>query len=258
MTDEARFRALLGAALARVRTLAAADPLFVPNEEAAAFAAADGPMPELIVVGDNPGAEELPRKEYLSGLGSAGRDARAFFDAALGQPGAVGSKVLVWNKSTYHTPRTGGLSALMRSGDQALIARLCEDQAENGCLLVRLAAASRVPVLAIGLERDEMTFAAFRSSLEAEADRLGVRHAVFRGMETSAFLKAPHFSTCKIFCHNTNAAWNARLDAYLAEWAAKHPQLRTNNGNVSPAALMALPGPAPQEAYLRQVILHGV
>jgi len=258
MTDEARFRALLGAALARVRMLAATAPLFVPNEEAAAFAAAEGPMPELIVVGDNPGAEEYQHKEYLSGLGSAGHDARAFFDAALGQPGAVGSKVLVWNKSTYHTPRTGGLSELMVSGDHQLLARLRKDQAENGRLLAGLAAASRVPVLAIGLERDEMTFAAFRSSLEAEAKHLGVTRAMFRGTETSAFLMAPHFSTCKFFCHNTDAAWNARLDAYLTEWAAKHPRLRTKNGNVSPAALLALPGPAPQEAYLRQVILRAV
>lgn len=256
MTDKARFRALLGAALARVRTLAATDPLFVPNEEAAAFAAPNGPMPELIVVADNPGAKESQRKEYLSSLGSAGRLARAFFDVAFDQPGAVGSKVLVWNKSTYHTPRTGGLRALMGSKDQALIARLREDQAENGRLLARLAAVGRVPVLAIGLERDKTTFAAFRSSIEAEAESLGVRRAVFRRIETSAFLMAPHFSTCKTFCHNADAAWNARLDAYLAEWAANHPEIRTEKGNVSPAALMALPGPAPQEAYLRQVIMR--
>jgi len=259
MTDKARFRSLLGAALARVRTQAKTDPLFVPNEEAAAFAAADdGPMPELIVVGDNPGPEERKRKEYLSRLGSAGSDARSFFDIALGQSGAVGSKVLVWNKSTYHTPRTDDLSALMVSGDQALIVRLREDQAENGRLVARLAAASRVPVLTIGMESDEMTFAAFRSSLEAEAKRLGAKRAVFRGMETSAFPKAPHFSTCKIFCHNTDADWNARLDAYLKEWAAKHPRIRTKKGNVSLAALRKLPGPAPQEAYLRQVILGAV
>ncbi|HEX5753522.1 MAG TPA: hypothetical protein VFZ09_45415 [Archangium sp.] len=258
MTDEARFRDILRAALARVRTQAKTDPLFVPNEEATVFATAAGPMPELIMVADNPGPKERSRKEYLSGLGSAGRWARAFLDAAFDQPGAVGSKVLVWNKSTYHTPRTGGLSALMRSKDQALVARLQGDQAENGRLLARLAALSRVPVLAIGLERDKTTFAAFRSSLEAEAKSLGEWRAVFRGMETSAFLKAPHFSICNFFRHNADEAWNTRFDAYLVEWAAKHPEIRTKKGNVSPKALIALPGPAPQEAYLRQVILCDV
>lgn len=238
----------------RVRALRdSASPLFVTNGDLAAYAAKDGALPELILVGDNPGRREYEQSVYLCVQGRAGAMAHSFFDGIFGAA-SFRSKVMVLNKSSFHTPRTVGLSEAMR-GDPALAEAIRRDQEENARLIVDSVALLGVPVVTIGMESGGTTFQSFRKTLETRYRALDNPPAVFQGKRlASPFRKVPHFSLSKIFCRNADPAWNAALDGFLARHAAV-PGLRTENGNVSSKLLLGL-GDGPLLAdYLDRVIL---
>ncbi|TWA74540.1 hypothetical protein FBZ82_101556 [Azospirillum brasilense] len=238
----------------RVRALkASVSPLFVENGDLAAYATTDGPLPELILVGDNPGRREFEQSVYLCVQGRAGAMAHSFFDGIFGA-GSFGGKVMVLNKSSFHTPRTVGLTEAMR-GDPALAEAIRRDQEENARLIADSVALLGVPVVTIGMESGGTTFQSFRKTLESRYRALGNPPAVFQGHRlASPFRKVPHFSLSKIFCRNADPAWNAGLDGFLARHAAV-PGLRTENGNVSSKLLLGL-GDHPLLAdYLDRVIL---
>ncbi|TWA87515.1 hypothetical protein FBZ83_101378 [Azospirillum brasilense] len=238
----------------RVRALkASVSPLFVENSDLAAYAATDGPLPALILVGDNPGRREFEQSVYLCVQGRAGAMAHSFFDGIFGA-GSFRGKVMVLNKSSFHTPRTVGLTEAMR-GDPALAEAIRRDQEENARLIADSVALLGVPVVTIGMESGGTTFQSFRKTLETRYRALGNPPAVFQGKRLSGpFRKVPHFSLSKIFCRNADAAWNAGLDGFLARHAAV-PGLRTENGNVSSKLLLGL-GDGPLLAdYLDRVIL---
>ncbi|GAA4258597.1 hypothetical protein GBZ26_20420 [Azospirillum formosense] len=238
----------------RVRALRdSASPLFVVNGDLAAYAAKDGPLPELILVGDNPGRREFEQSVYLCVQGRAGAMAHSFFDGIFGA-GSFRRKVMVLNKSSFHTPRTVGLNDAMR-GDPALAEVIRHDQEENARLIADSVALLGVPVVTIGMESGGTTFQSFRKTLESRYRAHGNPPADFQGKRLATpFRKVPHFSLSKIFCRNADAAWNAALDAFLARHAAV-PGLRTENGNVSSKLLLGL-GDGPLLAdYLDRVIL---
>lgn len=238
----------------RVRALRdSASPLFVVNNDLIAYAAQNGALPELILVGDNPGRREFEQSVYLCVQGRAGAMAHSFFDGIFGAA-SFRSKVMVLNKSSFHTPRTVGLTEAMR-GDPALAEAIRRDQEENARLIADSVALLGVPVVTIGMESGGTTFQSFRKALEARYRALGNPPAVFQGKRLAGpFRKVPHFSLSKIFCRNADPAWNAALDGFLARHAAV-PGLRTDNGNVSSKLLLGL-GDGPLLAdYLDRVIL---
>ncbi|AWJ87377.1 hypothetical protein TSH58p_28745 (plasmid) [Azospirillum sp. TSH58] len=239
---------------ARVRALRdSASPLFVVNNDLTAYASQNGALPELILVGDNPGRREFEQSVYLCVQGRAGAMAHSFFDGIFGAA-SFRSKVMVLNKSSFHTPRTVGLTEAMR-GDPALAEAIRRDQEENARLIADSVALLGVPVVTIGMESGGTTFQSFRKALEARYRALGNPPAVFQGKRLAGpFRKVPHFSLSKIFCRNADPAWNAALDGFLARHAAV-PGLRTDNGNVSSKLLLGL-GDGPLLAdYLDRVIL---
>lgn len=238
----------------RVRALRdSASPLFVVNNDLTAYASQNGALPELILVGDNPGRREFEQSVYLCVQGRAGAMAHSFFDGIFGAA-SFRSKVMVLNKSSFHTPRTVGLTEAMR-GDPALAEAIRRDQEENARLIADSVALLGVPVVTIGMESGGTTFQSFRKALEARYRALGNPPAVFQGKRLAGpFRKVPHFSLSKIFCRNADPAWNAALDGFLARHAAV-PGLRTDNGNVSSKLLLGL-GDGPLLAdYLDRVIL---
>ncbi|CAO3429132.1 hypothetical protein [Azospirillum argentinense] len=238
----------------RVRALRdSVSPLFVVNGDLTAYSADGGPLPELILVGDNPGRREFEQSVYLCVQGRAGAMAHSFFDGIFGAA-SFRSKVMVLNKSSFHTPRTVGLTEAMR-GDPALAEAIRRDQEENALLIADSVALLGVPVVTIGMESGGTTFQSFRKTLETRYRALGNPPAVFQGKRlASPFRKVPHFSLSKIFCRNADPAWNAGLDDFLTRHAAV-PGLRTENGNVSSKLLLGL-GDAPLLAdYLDRVIL---
>ncbi|KAA1055071.1 hypothetical protein GAY33_01990 [Azospirillum brasilense] len=238
----------------RVRALRdSVSPLFVVNGDLTAYSADGGPLPELILVGDNPGRREFEQSVYLCVQGRAGAMAHSFFDGIFGAA-SFRSKVMVLNKSSFHTPRTVGLTEAMR-GDPALAEAIRRDQEENALLIADSVALLGVPVVTIGMESGGTTFQSFRKTLETRYRALGNPPAIFQGKRlASPFRKVPHFSLSKIFCRNADPAWNAGLDGFLARHAAV-PGLRTENGNVSSKLLLGL-GDAPLLAdYLDRVIL---
>lgn len=96
------FRARVAEHGERVRALRdSVSPLFVANGDLATYAAADGPLPELILVGDNPGRREFEQSVYLCVQGRAGAMAHGFFDGIFGA-GSFRRKVMVLNKSSFH------------------------------------------------------------------------------------------------------------------------------------------------------------
>ncbi|MHA7062626.1 hypothetical protein [Azospirillum argentinense] len=238
----------------RVRALRdSVSPLFVVNGDLTAYSADGGPLPELILVGDNPGRREFEQSVYLCVQGRAGAMAHSFFDGIFGAA-SFRSKVMVLNKSSFHTPRTVGLTEAMR-GDPALAEAIRRDQEENALLIADSVALLGVPVVTIGMESGGTTFQSFRKTLETRYRALGNPPAIFQGKRlASPFRKVPHFSLSKIFCRNADPTWNAGLDGFLARHAAV-PGLRTENGNVSSKLLLGL-GDAPLLAdYLDRVIL---
>lgn len=164
----------------RVRALRdSASPLFVTNGDLAAYAAKDGALPELILVGDNPGRREYEQSVYLCVQGRAGAMAHSFFDGIFGAA-SFRSKVMVLNKSSFHTPRTVGLSEAMR-GDPALAEAIRRDQEENARLIADSVALLGVPVVTIGMESGGTTFQSFRKTLETRYRALDNPPAVFQG-----------------------------------------------------------------------------
>ncbi|MBB3263961.1 hypothetical protein FHW79_001576 [Azospirillum sp. OGB3] len=238
----------------RVRALRdSVSPLFVENGDLTAYATGGGMLPELILVGDNPGRREYEHSVYLCVQGRAGAMAHSFFDGIFGA-GSFRRKVMVLNKSSFHTPRTVGLNDAMR-GDPALAEAIRRDQEENARLIADSVALLGIPVVTIGMESGGTTFQSFRKTLESRYRTLGNPPAVFQGKRLSSpFRKVPHFSLSKIFCRNADSVWNAALDGFLARHAAV-PGLRTENGNVSSKLLLGL-GDGPLLAdYLDRVIL---
>lgn len=252
-------RALLRTHQDRVRTLRdTVSPKFVVNREIDEAIQTGGVLIEMLFGGDNPGAKELLLGEYLSGRGSAGRIARQLMGAALGCQDSFGTHVLALNKSSFHTPRTNGLTALLRPGGCAphLRQAILDDQAENGRLMARLAALLKVPVVTVGTESNRGTFHAFREALDAEIKALGPIVATFRGTGLPhAFRKVPHFSMSKIFCRNSDQEWNAGLDRFVARWKPTHPGLLTDKMNVSSKYVLESTDRAMQVDFLRSVIL---
>ena len=251
---ESLFRSRVAGHGERVRRLReSVSPLFVENGDLAAYAATGGPLPELILVGDNPGRREFEQSVYLCVKGRAGAMAHSFFDGVFGAH-SFRAKVMVLNKSSFHTPRTVGLTEAMR-GDSGTADAIRRDQEENARLIVDSVALLGVPVVTIGMESGGTTFQSFRKALEARYRALENPPAVFQGKRLAGpFRKVPHFSLSKIFCRNADPAWNATLERFLARHAAV-PGLRTENGNVSSKVLLGL-GDGPLLAdYLDTVIL---
>lgn len=238
----------------RVRHLRdSVSPLFVINGDLASYSAEDRPLPTLILVGDNPGRREYEQSVYLCVQGRAGAMAHSFFDGIFGA-GSFRSKVMVLNKSSFHTPRTVGLTEAMRD-DPALAEAIRRDQEENARLIADSVALLGVPVITIGMESGGTTFQSFRKSLEARYRAHGNPSAIFQGKRLAGpFRKVPHFSLSKIFCRNADPAWNAALERFLARHAAV-AGLRTDNGNVSSKLLLGLGDGALLADYLDTVIL---
>ncbi|MDQ2103579.1 hypothetical protein [Azospirillum isscasi] len=238
----------------RVRRLRGAEsPLFVENNDLAAYATPGGPLPELILVGDNPGRREFEHSVYLCVKGRAGAMAHSFFDGVFGAR-SFRTKVMVLNKSSFHTPRTVGLTEAMRGGS-AIGDAIRRDQEENARLIADSVALLGIPVVTIGMESGGTTFQSFRKALELRYRAFGNPPATFQGARlASPFRKVPHFSLSKIFCRNADPAWNAALDRFLARHAAV-PGLRTDNGNVSSKVLLGLGDGALLADYLDTVIL---
>lgn len=254
----ARFRALVAAHGGRVRDLRdRVSDQFVENLDLAFYAKPGGPLPELILVGDNPGRRELENSVYLCVEGRAGRMAHLFFDGIFGS-GSFRSKVMVLNKSSYHTPRTAGLTQTVRSGagDAAVAEALCSDQEANAALIAEIVALLGIPVVTIGMETGGTTFRDFRDTLETRYASLGRPAATFDGcMLAHPFRKVPHFSLSKIFCRNSDPDWNAGLDRFLERHAAALPGLKTGNGNVSSKMLLEQGSRQMLSDYLALVIL---
>lgn len=225
---------------------------FVVNRDLDAYAADGGPLPELVLVADNPGRHEWENGVYLCAAGRAGARAHAFFDGIFG-PCSFRRAVMVLNKSSYHTPRTAGLAQVMRDGDGgARLAALLRDQEENGRLVAETVALLGIPVVTIGMESDVATFKPFRQALERRYAELGRPRASFMGKELEhPFRKVPHFSLSKIFCRNSDASWNAALNGFLERHAAAHPGLRTDKCNVSSKFLLS-----PESRHLLPEYLH--
>lgn len=256
------FRAVFRARVAehgeRVRRLRdSVSPLFVENLDLAAYAAEGGPLPELVLVGDNPGRREWEQSVYLCVKGRAGAMAHSFFDGIFGA-GAFRSKVMVLNKSSFHTPRTAGLTEVLRdgAGGPGIADAIRRDQEENARLLADAVALLGVPVVTIGMESGGTVFQSFRKALDARYRDLGNPPAFFQGKPLpSPFRKVPHFSLSKIFCRNADPAWNAGLERFLDRHAAAVPGLRTDNGNVSSKTLLDLGDRRLLADYLETVII---
>lgn len=253
-----RFRALVAAHGERVRELRdRVTELFVENRDLAFYATPGGPLPELILVGDNPGRREWENSVYLCVEGRAGRMAHLFFDGIFG-PGSFRSKVMVLNKSSYHTPRTVGLTQTVRSGagDAVVAEALRSDQQANAELIAEIVALLGIPVVTIGMETGGTTFRDFRDTLEQRYAALGQPPASFAGSALAhPFRKVPHFSLSKIFCRNSDPGWNAGLDRFLTRHAASLPGLKTGNGNVSSKMLLEQGSREMLSDYLTLVIL---
>lgn len=241
----------------RVRQLrTSVSPLFVESQDLATYAAEGGPLPELVLVGDNPGRREWEHAVYLCVKGRAGAMAHAFFDGVFGA-GSFRTKVMVLNKSSFHTPRTAGLTEAMRSGtgDPGIPDAIRRDQEENGRLIADSVALLGIPVVTIGMESGGTTFQSFRKALDTRYRAFGEPSAVFQGRRlANPFRKVPHFSLSKIFCRNADPAWNAALQRFLSRHVAV-PGLRTENGNVSSKVLLGLGDRRLLRDYLDTVII---
>ena len=256
--DIQRFRQIVQEHVERVRALNRQNELFVVSREIDPFAETDGPIPELVLIGDNPGAQELLNGEFLCRFGTSGGMARRFFDGALGTESTFGSRVLVLNKSNWHTPRTVGLTSILRgAADTPDVAKILQDQEENGRFAARLARTLRVPIVTIGSESDKVTFQSFRHGLTAELTEEPNLVAVFRGRETACpFRKVPHFSHSQIFRRNSDLAWNALVESFAARWSPKWPALITDKGNLSSKLMLECGDRLMLEDYLSSVILQ--
>ncbi|QQP91256.1 hypothetical protein IGS68_08635 [Skermanella sp. TT6] len=255
----AAFREIVAAHGERTRGLRdTVSSLFVENRDLSDYAADGGPLPDLVLVGDNPGRREWENSVYLCAAGRAGRMAHAFFDGIYG-PGSFRSKVMVLNKSSYHTPRTAGLTQTLRDGvvDSAVDRAIRHDQEENARLIAGIVALLGIPVVTIGMESGGATFRDFRRTLESRYRSLGEPPARFQGRSLpSPFRKVPHFSLSKIFCRNSDPRWNASLDRFLGAWEGRTPGLRTGNGNVSSKILLESRDRAMLSDYLSTVIME--
>ena len=251
---EALFRTRVAGHGERVRRLRETEsPLFVENNDLTAYATAAGPLPELILVGDNPGRREFEHSVYLCVKGRAGAMAHSFFDGVFG-PHSFRTKVMVLNKSSFHTPRTVGLTEAMRGGT-GIADAIRRDQEENARLIADSVALLGVPVVTIGMESGGTPFQRFRKALEARYRAFGNPPATYQGKRlASPFRKVPHFSLSKIFCRNADPAWNAVLEGFLARHASV-PGLATGNGNVSSKVLLGLGDGRLLADYLDTVIL---
>ena len=244
---------LIAAHQKRVADLAMGDSRFVVNREWQPFI--DGALPQLILVADNPGAKEHLHGEYLSGRGRAGAMARAFFDGVFGA-GSFGRDVIVFNKSGFHTNRTGGLAAMLRKGggSDAEKVMIGEDMMANGRLIVKLVAALRVPVIFIGSESDN-TFSAFRMAFSGGrlgGDSIDIKLFGLDAQSPSHII--PHFSLSCAFRKHSDAAWNRRLDEFIGRW--EHvDNLVTDKGNLSSKTLLGLADRTMLTDYLLQVMM---
>ncbi len=255
---DAIFRARVAAHGERVRRLKAEGASrFVENRDLAAFTAQGGALPDLVLVGDNPGRREWENSVYLCVAGRAGAMAHRFFDVIYGE-GSFRSKVMVLNKSSFHTPRTADLAQFLRDTpeNRGLAEAIRTDQRENARLLADIVALLGVPVVTIGMESGGTVFQTFRQTLESRYRELAKPGAVFRGRTLAdPFRKVPHFSLSKIFCRNADAAWNAGLDSFLGRHEGAIPGLRTSNGNISSKILLSVGGERVLSDYLATVII---
>jgi hypothetical protein len=233
----ARFRSLIAAYIKRVRTLKHCTPEFVLNEDLFEFAKKDGPLPEVIVVADNPGCKELEKRQFLSGYGKAGPIARRMW---LGTFGAKYLRhVLIFNKSNYSTVSTDALGNTMcYLANQQLLKRIREDQTANATLIRELALLLKIPVVTAGREKsDPDIFRSFRDTLEVHYD---LSHAVFfRGLMVPASQIVPHFSRYGCFRRMTgDDSWNARIERFLGKYCSI-PNIETPKGGISFSTLRA-------------------
>ncbi len=260
VSTDSMFRARLAAHGARVRRLKAKiSPRFVENRDHLAYTVQDGALPDLVLVGDNPGRREWENAVYLCVVGRAGCMAHRFFDVIYGAS-SFRSKVMVLNKSSFHTPRTTDLTQFLRNTpeNRALAEVIRADMCENAYLLADSVALLGIPVVTIGMESGGAVFQSFRHSLESRYRELAQPGACFRGRELAEpFRKVPHFSLSKIFCRNADEAWNAMLEQFLSRHERAIPGLRTANGNVSSKILLSVGTRQVLLDYLETVIIGG-
>ena len=252
--DGDAFRVILRKQLKRTRRLAG-NPLlrteegwrFVANNDWESFLNPPHPLPELAVVADNPGQDELEVNVYLCGsrkakkvLGAkrtaksvwtAGDWARYFFDFIFGADAVESGWVIFLNKSSFHTPSTENLTDLLDPchsiTDECLRTAIRDDQKANGCAVAEIARTLAIPILTIGVEDEgkkeggKKTFDCYIESLRKNLKKYVL--AVNTSM-TCAFHLAPHFSYGNFFKHCENIpGWDDRLDGFLKD----NPAVRT-------------------------------
>lgn len=235
MSRENRFGQILSRELQRVRRLSREhDWPFVVNEDWERILTLAGSVPKLGVVADNPGKDELSASVYLSPGGRAGKVGRRLFDLAFGGKAVEDGRVIVFNRSSLHTPRTADLNQLMFRGqpNPELVNIIRNDQRANGRLVASVAMTLGIPVLAIGGDEDGKTFESFREGFSAEVANFGEPSepaVLFERALSCRFHRAPHFSFSSAFKKGKAIEWGARVEAFLR----RYPWAATNKGNVS-------------------------
>ncbi|MDD2487633.1 MAG: hypothetical protein PHS92_04670 [Candidatus Gracilibacteria bacterium] len=174
---------------------------------------------EIVLVGDNPGKDELKNNEFFSMQGSAGVMARKLFNTIYGEE-SFERNVLVLNKTLFHTNRT----AQLKGSNGADL--LEESQTLMADFLIDFLKEKKVPVIVVGFAEMEGFFKTYFSLLKEKGASMNMLDSIF---------VTPHFSLSKIFCKHKNEHWNGLIDAFLA----KYPYLATDKGNISSKAFYA-------------------
>jgi hypothetical protein len=188
---------------------------------------------KLVLVGDNPGNEEKKSNVFLSPNGRAGKAARKFFKLVHGDD-CFSSRILILNKSSYHTTNTKDLTPIK---DETWFKEDLERNAE----LIGAFSKCDIQVLILGFSELDGIFRSFNDTLKS--------------CQNASMVKTvPHFSFSSIFQKNSNESWNDSIESFLIN----HPELSTGNDNVSWAKMQKLPADerhAICKEYLETVIL---
>jgi hypothetical protein len=245
------FRNLIDDYIKRVRALKRRFPQFVLNEDLFEFAKAAGPLPEVIMAGDNPGCKEHKHRQFLSGYGKAGKIARYMWLGVFGAQYL--HHVLVLNKSNYSTATTPKLGQIMRAANSKLLSLIKEDHAANGELIHNLARLLKTPVVILGGKNDAI-FRSFRETIEVGGM---LTHTVSFDNHTipQAIQTVPHCSRYGCFKYMTgDHLWNARIDSFLTRYGDIE-NIRTAKGNISEKTLRSKADRSLWCAYFTYVIL---
>lgn len=190
---------------------------------------------DLILVWDNPWSAEFELQEFLSERWQAWKMARWFFKKAISDD-AFESKILILNKTFFHTRRTADLKEFNLedeiSKSQILIAKLI------GHILER----KKVPVIVIWNSEMDWIFKRFFNTLAEEATRTWTYDSISI---------IPHFSMSHTFRKQKDDNWNRLIDSFLE----KHENLKTVKWNISSKALLSQTSNSAAREYFLSVIM---